>query len=109
MALNDIIQSIRDGLPRYQWVVVGAKILLQLGIFAAGGGLGAILKVVNLLCAARPARRSSSPTRPSSARNAALMRRACGAPPPTSPLSVSFTQAKGPPTASVAALPGPLP
>lgn len=51
-ALNEIIQAYRDSSSWSDWVITGAKIILQLGIFAAGGGLGAILKIVNLFYSA---------------------------------------------------------
>lgn len=35
-----------------EWVVVGAKIILQVGFLAAGGGLGAILKFVEIFYSA---------------------------------------------------------
>jgi hypothetical protein len=47
--LSDILSAIKAGLSWYDWAVAGAKIILNVGVMAAGGGLGAILKVVNAI------------------------------------------------------------
>lgn len=45
-------QAIKSGLSWSDWLITGAKIILQIGFLAAGGGLGTILRVIQLFYSA---------------------------------------------------------